>query len=55
MYVKGGKELMVAFFGNKLSHSFVYLLFVYQLPLGYKLHKTTGTLSILFYGSISSA
>ena len=36
---------MGAFFGNKLSHSFIYLLFIYQLPLGYKLHKTTGTLS----------
>ena len=36
---------MGASFGNKLSHSFIYLLFIYQLPLGYKLHETTGTLS----------
>lgn len=46
---------MVAILGNKLSHLFVCLLVIgYRIPLGYKPHETTGAMSILFYGSISS-
>ena len=55
MYVEGEKELMAAIFGDKLSHLFVYLLIICLLPLGYNLHKTMGTLPILFYGSLSSS
>lgn len=46
---------MVAIFGIKLSHLLLCLLVIsYLPPLGYKLHKIRGTLSIFFYGSTFS-
>ena len=55
MCVEAEKELMAAIFRDKLSHLFVHLLITCLLPLGYTLHKTMGTLPILFYGSLSSS